>query len=398
MFEPEHIHRAWRSLISNYDQALSLAHARERFKASTWREALAERREEFPAFFKKHDYTWCDNQACFDFPVETAYQVRAIDAAIGLWLANPEKQASNFELGRIVARTTYLATFYEVTPHVQPVENYDFLICPLGWVEFLHTYFAGFANYWSLMDRDEESRASSCKANWLGIAANLIASTVCEIDYFLPSMIEGLVENTPEFSGAYRHFSAVTESPISTDLAYAAHDFALCHEIAHIAARDFEAPDEYRADKWAVDAYFGSWGRRPALHVDLAQLDPLKASIGPFAFTCALRAILAGRAVITKAIAGSPEKARRRANTYRESASRSRTMLELLAAKTGQFIRDPSDEEFRRQQRDVTAFCSGLLGYEVALFTFFEGLLSTDLCSRAQCAAREAGKRAAASW
>lgn len=258
------IRDAWRALVPNYDAALQNADARAHlvslnaagFDDLTWREALAERMAEYPNFFGTYDYAWCDERDCFDFPIEAAYQIRALNAAIGLWVSDFPEKPTQLPLGRIVARTTYLAKFDEATPRAQPAKQFDFIVCPLGWLEFIHRYFAAFGATYPQLGRGDTSWRSHCDAAFGGIAVNLIASAANGIDYVIPAQVDAIVRELPEFSTAPATFVSVSESSLSRDLAYAAHDFALCHEVAHIAAGDHRSvPDEFRADEWGLAAY-----------------------------------------------------------------------------------------------------------------------------------------------
>jgi|GEM_PF-4329884 len=275
---------AWRIESSNWDQAIATKTARDylvdlnkdRFDGHNWLAALAERQEEFSEFFDLYNYDWCKDQSAFDFPIEASLQIRAIDAAIGLWQADIEDVPKCPSLSGIVARSTYLAKFKEVTPHVRKVKGgISFLISPLGWLEFIHRYFAGFATYLKIPNFQEEGVIQYCQGSWLNIAANLIASDVNRMDYFIPDMIKKIIEDVPAFNASHGDFEHTNETNLSQDLSYAAHDFSICHEIAHIVANDLDLPDEKRADRWGLAAYFGSWGRRPALHLDICRHDSL---------------------------------------------------------------------------------------------------------------------------
>ena len=225
------------------------------------------------------------------------------------------------------------------------------------------------------------------QGDWLGIAANLIASTVECADYALPGIIERIVGEVPEFSTGHAEFSKVDEDETSRDLAYAAQDFAICHEVGHVAARDFSDPDEVRADRWGVAAYFGSWGHRLPLHMAIVRSDPLRASIGPFAFSCALRSMLAARVLISQRLGDESGKSKRQIQTYRAVMARSHSLLAETDARTAQFVRDPNDVGFRIEQARVLALFDALARYEKA-FGASLASLSQATCAKALAAAR----------
>ena len=393
----------WRIESLNWDSAIGMEVAREhlielskdRFNGHEWQKAISERFEEFPKFFELYNYDWCREQDAFDFPIEASLQVRAVDAAIGMWLANISDKPINPNLANIVARSTYLAKFKEVTPHVRKMENgIAFLISPLGWLEFIHRYFAGFNAYLGIERSSGKEKREHCHGPWRSIAANLIASEVNRMDYFLPVMIDKIIDNVPEFTGADGDFREVSETDLSRDFAYAAHDFAICHEIAHIVADDFDLPDEERADRWGVAAYFGSWGRRPALHLDICRNDALRASVGPFVFSCAVRALLAARAAVSSRL-DNGESHTLNAH-YSTMGNRSR----LLWAKTIEFqqafVPEKDTDVYQKELAQLESVLSHLLDYEVAFADFLKKL-NPESCRLAAKAAIAAETEALAS-
>ena len=221
-------------------------------------------------------------------------------------------------IGRIVAKFTYLSKFAEATPKAIEHGDFDFLVVPLGWVEFLHTYFAGFGPW---VKNPLVADPGVGDGYWLRIAANMIASSPAESsqfcvspgfkDYDLPEMTDQVVAQVPAFSTAKASFAKVDESPFSKQLAYGANEFAICHEVAHIAAKDFSNRNECRADLWGLAAYFGSWPLQRALYTDLAQTQAIRAAVAPFAFIAALRAYLNARTLLTGRIYTEPSRFQR---------------------------------------------------------------------------------------
>ena len=377
---------AWRIESYNWDSAIAIDTARDhlihlsrdRFEGLDWKKALKERNEEFPEFFALYNYDWCLDTEAFDFPIETSLQVRTIDAAIGMWLANINDKPAHPHLSHIVARSTYLAKFKEVTPHVRKLDNgIVFLISPLGWLEFIHRYFAGFNAFLEVSSAPEDQIQTHCKGTWLNIAANLIASDVNRMDYFLPVMIDKIVQEVPEFTEAHGNFKDTSETQLSRDLAYAAHDFAICHEMAHIAADDFDAPDEERADRWGIATYFGSWGRRPPLHMGICRNDALRASIGPFAFSCALRALIGARIAISKRLGHEKTHVQ-----YSIMGDRSRSLWTKTVEFREAYLPEIKTESHAKEVARVDSLLSHLLDYEVAFATFLTRL-DTNACGKA---------------
>ena len=391
----------WRALSHNYDRAIAgdatreflISLNRERFKDLEWRTALVERREEFPKFFEAFDYSWCDEAEHFDFPLETSLQVRTLDAAIGLWLADVAGKPLNLDFDWIVARSTFLANFAEVTPHVQHDTPFKFVVSPLGWLEFIHRYFSEFGQCLEQSVAPSAGMREVCRAGWMGIAANLIASSCNEMDYFIPQMVDAIIQHDESFSNAQGDFRITRQTDLAADLAYASHDFALCHEVAHIAAEDYQEPDEDRADEWGLAAYFGSWGRRPALHLHIGMSNATRAAVGPIVFGSAIRSLLAARGIICKRLqeAGSPVRIGPR--QYSDFAQRSRSLLLKTVAARNHHASFETDDEATAAWQQFEALFKNLADYEIA-FGEFIGALNSETCWRARGIAIDAERSA----
>jgi len=396
---PERIRTAWEAIVGNYDSALAqrtstrdhlISLNADGFEQVRWREAIRDRVEQYPEFFENYDYSWCDNRECFDFPIEAAYQVRAIDAAIGLWCSPLVEKPAALHLGHIVARTTYLSRFEHATPRAKSSAGFDFLITPLGWIEFVHRFYGAFGRAWDFESPARIDWNECCADAWNAISANLIASLETEVDHDLPGLVEAVATEVPFFRGALVVLTASDETDLSRDLARAAQDFAICHEVAHIAAQDETSPDEVRADRWGLAAYIGSWPLQLPLHLNVARADDLRAALGPLAFSWAVQCLLAARVHVARASGQPPEVVERRLRVLRAGIERSQALIAHVDSGVSAFVargaRGSSPEEMEPWNRLVRALSS----YVVA-FVGAAQALPPDACIAALAAARRAG-------
>jgi len=232
-------------------------------------------------------------------------------------------------------------------------------VTPAGWLDFLRRYFSGFAIYRNTPGSDP---MKACHANWPGIAANLVSSAVNSVEWALPAMVRAIIRDVPRFHGADSTLKLTDDPDLSAHLAHAAHDFALCHELAHVAAADFAAPDEERADSRALAAYLH--GPRQKLYGDLIPDSGLNAVIAPFAFASAVRSLLAARAYVFRQISMDAARIDTRRRGYARMAERSRALWRpsLIAATS---LSDTLDEaDFDRQLERVQVLLGQLLDYE----------------------------------
>ncbi len=392
------IRAAWREIAPNYDSALAHVPAREflldgqlaDFERVPLEEALAYRESEFPEFFQQYDYAWCRQREHYDFPIEAAYQVRALDAAIGLWTSPLADKPRPLELGRIVARSTYLAKFDHATPRTKSNRGIDFLICPLGFIEFMHRFFAAFGGVWNVETGLSADWRTQCHSAWQAIAVNMIASSEAEVDYFLPSMMAAVVAEVPAFASALLSASEVRDTTVSADLARSAQDFAICHELAHIVARDEALPNETRADRWGMAAYVGSWPLQLGVHLDIANADELRVAIGPIAFALALQSLLSTRVHVSRASGEPPTVVERRLRVLGAGLERARALLAYADSGVTDFAshRAVPADEWRRWRGLLIALGEYGAGFATAL-----SALSPDACSAARAAARHAHDR-----
>ena len=404
----DRLFRTWRAIAPNYDRAVGVELTRDylkslnkkRFEGLLWKTALAERKEEFPAFFEQHDYDWAADEAAFDFPIETSLQIRTLDAAIALFVAPFPNKSPRLPFDHIVARSTYLAKLHEVTPHVQQAEGFQFVVTPLGWLEYLHRYFAAFDYATDGMRKlDQPLPDEVGRQAFLSILVILIASHACTLDYFLPQMVDTITKDVDFFEHAGADFSEDATSSRATDLAYAAQDFALCHEVAHIAAQDFTDPDEARADLLGLIAYYGSWSRRPALHLELGQNDPTRAAMGPIAFSCILRSLLCARVLVAQKLGDRVAASFAKPHRYSAIAQRSREIVIATLDYRAQFATGAQEENSAYGR--LTGIFEGLLKFEMAFGEFLKAVPGAachqayDVAVRVEREARLEGEEAA---
>ena len=384
---------AWRDLAPNFDRTVGVDAPREfmkelsrnRFQDSTWREAFTVRREEFQEFFHTYDYGWVTDQANYDFPIETSLQIRTLDAAIALFYSKLPDKPERFHFDSIVARSTFLPKLHEVTPHVQKTDGFQFVITPLGWLEYLQRYFAAF----DFPDKNEDAKTRPVREDAFNrILVSLIASHATQLDYAVPQMIDAIVQRVQFFEVSATDFSVSNTTNRANDLAYAAQDFALCHEVAHIAAQDFASPDEARADRWGLVAYYGSWGQRLALHLELGQHDPTRAAMGPIAFSCILRSLLSARVLVAQKLGSVVSDSLKSPSRFSIVAQRSREIVLATLEHRALFVSDLSEPEEKQTFARLSATLNSLLEFEVA-FSEFISSAPEDACRQAYSVALE---------
>ncbi|HWE02906.1 MAG TPA: hypothetical protein VG326_10905 [Tepidisphaeraceae bacterium] len=392
----------WRILSKSYDRSIGVDTTRSyliklgraRFADLSWQERLAERREEFPEFFDTFDYTWCNNPEFYDFPIETSLQTRTLDAAIALWRAKLPDMPSNPDLGWIVARSTFLANFAQATPHVQPSLPFKYVISPLGWLEFVYRYFTEFGRCVDQSAKTPADMREVSSKGWLSITANVIASSCDGLDYFLPEMVKAIKNTVACFADAEGDFDAKRQNELAGDLCYAAHDFALCHEVAHIAASDFTNPDESRADRWGLAAYLGSWGRRPLLHMHIGNSNGTRAIVGPIGFGSAGRSLLATKALIERRLRLNSPGRNRGLAVFTAFAERSRWLLARAISLRDHHIQKENPVVAKDAGDRLLSLIEQLASYEMG-FAEFNASLKTEDCEEARRAAVAAEKIAA---
>jgi hypothetical protein len=235
---------------------------------------------------------------------------------------------------------------------------------------------------------------TQCQAHWRGIVVNFIASSVDGIDYVLPGMIKKVVAEVPFFAMALAQFSDVKETKVGQDLARAAQDFAICHELAHVVAGDHVTlPDEFRADRWGLAAYWGSWPRQPGLHFEIGRSDLLRASLGPIAFASALRCLLAARVHVARQLSEPARAIEGRTAVFQASMSRSKALLGHLRTRLGA-AQGSQAALFVQEQVRLEGFIQAINDYEMAFVRALRSL-PMDACAAAKAVARQAHGEAA---
>jgi hypothetical protein len=284
---PDEIQRVWARFLPPHDSILSLKAAKQFLLEGKSEEALYQntfaafeaRRKDQPDFFEGGLYDWVLEPSSYSLPIEAAYQVRCLDAVIGLWRAGLEPPEQFRErMGRIVARTTFSPDFNTGTPSTRRRESIDFVVCPLAWANLCDWYFSGFANSlvdnaavstdtdaWLLLQRDsvqvDDARASRY---WTTILAHVIAGLGCPEEILLPQAISAIADRVPEFSCLFRANADAPRPQLAGDMSYLAVEMALAHEVGHIFVGDHNEnnPDELAADNLALGSFVNSWGWR----------------------------------------------------------------------------------------------------------------------------------------
>lgn len=289
---PEKIQRVWAGFLPPHDSILSFKAAKQFLLEGKSDEGLYQnafaafeaRRLDQPDFFEGGLYDWVLEPSSYSLPIEAAYQVRCLDAVIGLWRARLEPPERFRErMGRIVARTTFLPDFNTGTPSARQREGIDFVVCPLAWANLCDWYFSGFANSlvdssgvftdtaWLLLQRGsvqvDDARASRY---WTTILAHVIAGLGCPEEILLPQAISAIADSVPEFSCLFRANADAPRSQLARDMSYLAVEMALAHEVGHIFVGDHNenTPDELAADNFALGSFANSWGWRAWLLQD----------------------------------------------------------------------------------------------------------------------------------
>lgn len=392
--------RAWRGIAPNFDRTIGVDATRnfmielskDRFQNSSWREAFTERQEEFGDFFNTYEYSWVLDKANYDFPIETSLQIRTLDAAIALFNADLPNKPRRFHFDSIVARSTFLPKLHEVTPHVQKADGFQFVITPLGWLEYLQRYFASFDSCCvSLGEKEDGATLRENQEAFNRILVSLIASHATQLDYAIPQMIDAIIENVQFFETAAKDFSTACSTTRGNDLAYAAQDFALCHEVAHIAAQDFANPNEARADLWGLAAYYGSWEQRPSLHLELGEHNPTRAAMGPIAFSCILRSLLSARVLVAQKLGSATPTSLKSPSRYSIVARRSREIVLATLDYRALFISEPSKPREKEAFARLSATLVSLLDFEVA-FSEFLNKAPVEACRKAYSVALDIEK------
>jgi len=291
---PESIRATWRHLVATHDEVLGTPNyaifLRTQFNSEASfagpLAALRARERADPMFFAQHPYGWAFNSESYDFSVECAYQVRILDAAIGMWKALD--QTPQAHLCGIVARQTLSSGLLRATPSVRHESGLTFVICPIGWNEFLAWIFAAFTADCGLARADEPGSTtdiepsrgdewrkmrigpigtarSIARSHWLHLLAAMIASEKCESEVLIPQAIGAILKEVPAFFDGIADLSLCHESVISRDMSYLAAEMALSHEVGHVLRGDHlpnTRADETLADLLAHEAFRSSWGWR----------------------------------------------------------------------------------------------------------------------------------------
>jgi len=280
---PKRVLDSWTKLVGAYDQVLgndtfraflgsemSFEGAREIFAA------LDARRTYDPEFFVQHDYTWASDACAYSRPIEVAFQVRVLDAAIGLWKSDAVGRNAAPRLERIAVRSTYMSRLQEASPVVREFEGIAFIICPMAWPEALEWFFAGLAAYAgadTALDRAAtwskflapECNANAASRHVLSLVANLLASVGCPHDVLMPQAVSAIREHIDAFKEAVPGLHQAADTSVSKDLSYLAVEMALSHEVGHILRGDHvegASVDEQAADILGMVGFVNSWDWR----------------------------------------------------------------------------------------------------------------------------------------
>ncbi len=327
---PARIKASWAAIVGAYDQVLGepdrksflIDDSGEPSPYQNTIDALEGRRRDAPEFFEGGAYDWAFDPEAYEFPMEAAFQVRCLDAAIGLWKAEllPRDEAKA-ALSRIVARTTFLTNFHEGTPFVRHQGGIDFIVCPLAWPDVCFWHFSGFAAslssgpidtmppsaMWSLvLDPPVPPIAAQARPYWVTILANIVASVGCSNDLLMTQATREIGQNVPAFAEAMPENRFGLDAPMSNDLAYLAVEMALAHEVGHVFSGDhrnvLQDPDERRADLLAHGAFVNSAGWRAWCLEGSGLSDLGKISAGLLAFGEVMRTLVTVRALVAERI------------------------------------------------------------------------------------------------
>ena len=264
------------------------------------------RRKDEPQFFELHNYEWAFDKTMYNSTLELVYQVRALDAAIGLW--KHTDRCYNNNLMNIVVRTTYLPSFSCSTPLFNKYEDINFIIIHLGWTEFLHWFFSGFSAYIGLISDGtlnnkktlESIIKSDCKENlhnakrhWISIIANIVASQSCCHEILIVSARTAICKEIDEFNDGIININDSVNEKLSRDFEYLALEMSICHEVGHLFAGDSLLPedknaDEVHADRLGAFSFMSSAGWRNWCLNDYILSDVGRIVLGMHAFHMAL--------------------------------------------------------------------------------------------------------------
>lgn len=333
------IRETWYANAPNYDQVLSMAGAR-RFLMGQHPDAnpipdgaigsaltaLNARRADAPEFFEQHDLEWAFDPDSYDFPAEAAQQVRLLDGAVALWRSDLLQRRPAPCLGGIVARSSFLTRFDEVTPFTFHAGGFHFVVTPLGWLDFIDLFFSGFAAYlrldpaapateaWERVLRPaEDGGMREARRHWMEIVLNIAVSRGCSHDVLVPQALRAVRCGSAASRDMFPSEGDRNQSVIGRDLAYLAHEFALHHEVGHVLVGDTlhadRLPDEGTADLLALGAFVGSWGWRHERLDGSGLSDVGRIMAGSMAFVQAVLALAGARSLLAPMLnrVGSPE-------------------------------------------------------------------------------------------
>lgn len=226
---------------------------------------LSARRAEEPLFFAQHDYDWAFELSAYSRPAEAALQVRALDAALGLWKCDALGRRAAERLERIVVRSTSAGRLREPTPHTRESGGIAFIVCPTAWTEALGWYTSGLHVYANTEREFGPGRnAEAASRHALSLVAHLLASAVCPDGVPAARAVSAIREQVPAFRSAAPERA---RSPICDDLSSLAVDMALCHEVGRRLRKDIlpeAGAEEAAADTLGLIAFISSWDVRHA--------------------------------------------------------------------------------------------------------------------------------------
>jgi len=408
----DEIKGVWERIAPNYDHALSHEEGKKYLieQSSGSRvfdegiTALKARQESYPDFFIQHDYGWAFLKESYDFPIELSYQVRALDAVIGLWRSQYGNHEFNAKFERIVARATYLSKFSEATPFACQENRINFIVVPLAWTEFIHMFFCSLTAFFGVKERHQGNITSAwniclnrteridkeeaCRY-WKAMFANLVASDVCEYDIKMPSVVSGIIEGIPYFRDAIKELTDTVDFPLSNDLSYLSNELAIAHEVAHIFSGDLIAgaiPDEVSADYLGLGAFINGWGWRSSLLGGAELSDVGKIVMGTSAFNYSIRSLCYIRTILASLDTNEPFLSRWMESVNEELENRALSLagnmdkyLSLLISQNAWENRKNDEDIIRKFHLNYDEFMQEMIAY----FKAFSSELVTSTYSLA---------------
>jgi hypothetical protein len=245
---------------------------------------------EEPAFFDAYDYRWVLEPSAYDFTVEAVWQERLL-GMLATWHAGLPEVPSPL-LGRmddLCVRLVFAFDMRTATPLTPPqAKRPRFIVVPVGFVELMLLLFRAAL-------RQGADRTSALHALILkSLAPELIGDPE---DTRQLRMLERVApHHTAYFASGLTYGDGVEWSTTESDPCYAALDFVMLHEAAHVLAADsakaLEAyvATESAADLLALDIYGKSWGRREIRLDSCPYVRPLSLYGGALLFFSAIEA------------------------------------------------------------------------------------------------------------